>query len=337
MMSEVDVNADISVLQSIPGPSSLSNEALVAALALATQNNNLPLFSQNGSANSLLPSQVNQTPGVEANEMSSGQEVVPSVSSLDEETLKLLGDDPEKDESEKFSLQQDLAQRWKGWISSGLKKDMLEELLKKYGRSGNCPLDAPMLNPEIMASLSEVTTKRDKHFVQSQKMIGSAMVALGTAITMLLVNNDEGIDRLQLIENLCDAGKLLAATHYKESLARRAFISPGISKPLRTTLDNSKPEVFLYGSDLQAKIKEAKSIVRVGDDLKVKIAQKQSVEKLPNKNLNFKGPPAKQRNFSSVGNRQQSQFRRRFQSRSQSTPQGKENRERSDKRPPSRR
>lgn len=71
------------------------------------------------------------------------------------------------------------------------------------------------------------------------------MVALDTAITMLLVNNEEGINiRLQLIENLCDASKLLAATHYKESLARRAFISPRISKLLRFTLDNSKPEVF---------------------------------------------------------------------------------------------
>lgn len=69
------------------------------------------------------------------------------------------------------------------------------------------------------------------------------MVALDTAITMLLVNNEEGINRLQLIENLCDASKLLAATHYKESLARRAFISPRISKSLRSTLD-SKPEVF---------------------------------------------------------------------------------------------
>ena len=90
---------------------------------------------------------------------------------LDEETLKLLGDDPSKDESEQFHLHQDLVQRWKGWISSGLKKDTLEELLKKYGRSGNCPLDAPKMNPEIEAALSETTVKRDKHFMQSQKLL----------------------------------------------------------------------------------------------------------------------------------------------------------------------
>lgn len=64
-----------------------------------------------------------------------------SVTSLDEETLKLLGEDPSKDESEQFLLHQDLAQRWKGWISAGLKEDTLEDLLKKYGRSDNCPLD----------------------------------------------------------------------------------------------------------------------------------------------------------------------------------------------------
>lgn len=82
------------------------------------------------------------------------------------------------------------------------------------------------------------------------------MVALDAAITTLLINSDEGIDRLQLLENLCDAGKLLAASHYKESIARRAFISPGINKPLRTALDETKPDKFLYGSELQAKIKE---------------------------------------------------------------------------------
>lgn len=54
---------------------------------------------------------------------------------------------------------------------------MLDGLLKKYGRSGNCTLDAPKLNIKIDASLSEVSAKRDKHFVNSQKMIGSAMVA----------------------------------------------------------------------------------------------------------------------------------------------------------------
>lgn len=70
-------------------------------------------------------------------------------------------------------------------------------------------------------------------------------------------------------------------------------------------------------------------MVKISDNLKVKTAQGQSIEKPPSKNLNFKGPPEKQRNFSSVGSRQQIQWRRSFQPRSQATPRGKENREQS--------
>ena len=166
------------------------------------------------------------------------------------------------------------------------------------------------------------------------------MVALGSAITMLLSINDEGIDRLQLIEYLCDAGKLLAASHYKESVARRAFISPGINKPLRTALEVTKPDSFLYGSDLQAKIKEAKFIGKVGNDLKTKVPHAKPVDKSAGRNLNFKRPPIRSRNYSAVGNRQQAHPRQRFQSRTQEKekPQEKEKQDRSDsKRPPAKR
>lgn len=80
---------------------SVSSEDLAA---LAKQNENLPLVLQNGLADSLPSSQVNQTPGIKSSEEFSNQEDVPKVLLLDKETLKLLN--PEKDDFEKF-LQQD--------------------------------------------------------------------------------------------------------------------------------------------------------------------------------------------------------------------------------------
>lgn len=265
------------------------------------------------------------------------QDAVTVNPSLDEETLKLLGEDLPQKGSGQFILQQDIARMWNNWTSIGLEKDKLEELLKKYPRSGNCNLEAPKVNPEIGAVMSEITSKRDKHFVESQQIIGSAMVALGTTLSTLLEENEEGIDKLTLIEYLGDAGKLLSAVQFKESKTRRAFISPNIDKSLRLVIDESKPDTFLYGSDLQSKIKEAKSIEKIGSDLKMKPQEKKAPEKLAKKTLNWKSLPARGQKSSRVGNYQQrSQYRPMFAQKRPAQTQGKY-RPNSEKRPPSKR
>lgn len=97
-----DASADKLIRQAFSSQSSVSSEDLAA---LAKQNENLPLVLQNGLADSLPSSQVNQTPGIKSSEEFSNQEDVPKVLLLDEEILKLL--DPERDDFEKFFLQQD--------------------------------------------------------------------------------------------------------------------------------------------------------------------------------------------------------------------------------------
>lgn len=96
-----DASADKLIRQAFSNQSSVSSEDLAV---LAKQNENLPLVLQNGLVDSLPSSQVNQTPGIKSSEEFSNQEDVPKVLLLDEEILKLL--DPEKDDFEKFFLQQ---------------------------------------------------------------------------------------------------------------------------------------------------------------------------------------------------------------------------------------
>lgn len=92
-------------------------------------------------------------------------------------------------------------------------------------------------------------------------------MALGAAVSNLLV--DEEIDKLELLRQLCDAGKMMTQVHRGFFSARRAFISPGFNKQVRDTLECTSPDKFLYGLKLSEKVKKLKSIAKLGQDLKI--------------------------------------------------------------------
>lgn len=80
-----------------------------------------------------------------------------------------------------------------------------------------CGLEAPVLNLEVSAAKSEIAKSRDKHFVTNQNVLGSAIVALGEGVSILL-NPDEEIDRNSLLQHLCDSGKLLTDLFHQQSV-----------------------------------------------------------------------------------------------------------------------
>lgn len=132
------------------------------------------------------------------------------VPDLHPEVLDVLGADPSKPVNTEIELQDDLTARWKFWLLSQLAKDEMDTLMSQYPRgSDKCLFEAPKLNPEIAAMSTEVLTKGDNKFIASQNLTGSALVALGTAISNLLVN--EEIDKLELLRKLCDAGKMMTS------------------------------------------------------------------------------------------------------------------------------
>lgn len=86
------------------------------------------------------------------------------------------------------------------------------------------------------------------------------MVGLGSAIPMILNEEEEGIDKSMLLEKLCDAGKLMAELHHSQSVGRKAFLSPTLDKQIRPFLDSADTNEWLYGSKLSDKVRYAKSI-----------------------------------------------------------------------------
>ena len=68
---------------------------------------------------------------------------------MDEETLKVLGEDPASKVPKEVNFHTSLVSRWKEWLKSGISKEVRQDLLQKYPRQGNCGLEAPRLNPEV--------------------------------------------------------------------------------------------------------------------------------------------------------------------------------------------
>ncbi|KAJ8915251.1 hypothetical protein NQ315_014758 [Exocentrus adspersus] len=152
---------------------------------------------------------------------------------VDMNILALFGEDPLQVPTSSVQLQPDLVSRWNNILSNGLPKERRDQLLHKYPKEGRGLLNAPILNPEVVSIMQEPATKRDAHLKEAQEITGSALVALGHAISSILNEDEEGVDRANLLENLADTGKLLAELHHIQSTSRRAFITPGLNKELR--------------------------------------------------------------------------------------------------------
>ncbi|KAI8435820.1 hypothetical protein MSG28_004037 [Choristoneura fumiferana] len=87
------------------------------------------------------------------------------VTELDSIILEIFGDDPSVVKQYGKEIQADLAVRLQHIASNGLSKETSKELCEKYLPPSNCTLiDAPELNPEIKAAVSEAIqkTKIDK-------------------------------------------------------------------------------------------------------------------------------------------------------------------------------
>lgn len=204
---------------------------------------------------------------------------------VEEEILEVLGEDPQKSKALDITLHESLKLRWNYWITHGLEKKVKEELVEKYARS--VEFEASGLNTKIAAILQESAVKRDNFMVENQKLAESALTTIGSALTMIMT--DEDIDKLVLVQRLNEAAKLIMSIYYNQTESRKAFIYPGIILQFRDILKNRKTDSFLFGSGLAEKIKESKNVQKLSQDVR----NQPSLEATPKyesskKNLNWK-------------------------------------------------
>lgn len=227
---------------------------------------------------------------------------------LQQELLNVLGARLESEKRTDSAIHKDVALRWSDIVKQGLPEEEVNRLLQKYPVPENCPFIAiPKLNAEINASVQENTIKRDKRIMEKQERIAGCLAAVGKAISIAL--KIENPQKIGLLELLSDGGRLLASIHREESLARKNLILANLNSSLKTTLTNTSVDEWLFGVDLEDKIKTAKSLEKTSKELKppTKPLQQSNGQRRPK---NTKGPPRqsayKRRTMTSSGQRQTS-------------------------------
>ncbi|XP_063977186.1 uncharacterized protein LOC135162545 [Diachasmimorpha longicaudata] len=184
--------------------------------------------------------------------------------------LKVLGVDLNESKFKKVKFHAELKNTWSKWVKQGLPEKNKTEILESYNRKGDLFTEAPKVNLEILPLLSDVAKKRDQHFSETQNCIGSALIALGGAISMLIDPPDDGLDEDIFTDYLSQAGQLLTDVFFQQSVARKSFITPQLNKSIKPAVEAMISDEWLYGNDLKDKVKDVKEIAKACEQIKEK-------------------------------------------------------------------
>ncbi|KAJ8727384.1 hypothetical protein PYW07_001503 [Mythimna separata] len=184
---------------------------------------------------------------------------------LSPEVLEALGDLMPEKPKYGAPINKDLARIWDTILKHGLTKENKLKLEKNVPENC-CLLKAPMLNPEIIASVSDTIINRDKKIETEQNQLGMGLTILGEALSMLI--NDNNTNRLKLISQLSDAARILTDLHYIQTKSRKNLIFPALDKKILEIVKEVERDDYLYGNNLSEKIKALQACQRTGQSIK---------------------------------------------------------------------
>lgn len=204
-------------------------------------------------------------------------------------------------------IHQQIADRWLHIFKSGLESEKRKELLLKYPAPDNSRyFETPKLNPMVTQAINESVLKRDERLGNKQAQIGASLAAIGLVISQLLEKQEGGEDNKVIIGRLSDAGRLLSDLHHSESVTRKDLVSLNLNREWKDTLSQSVSDEWLFGGDLEDRLKNAKNIQQSSNQLKVgKISPKKPYSAGTSSTLNLKSPLKKFRGTMQSGRYQQ--------------------------------
>lgn len=221
-------------------------------------------------------------------------EACPIVQELNSEILSALGEP--MDDTPEFgeNIHENLAQRWQPILKKGLPKEAKDTLLKEYLVPSNCALlQAPKLNAEISAAITDMARNRDKKMELSQQLLGAGLTAVNRAMTLLIT----GEEKIQAVKILSDSCRILTHLHHADTEARIKMVTPGLEKSFLSIIKDNDRDSTLFGMKLSDKIKASKAIERQGLQIKkTSVPQKppnavlQSAVTRPRYQENWPGP-----------------------------------------------
>lgn len=214
------------------------------------------------------------------------EDTVAGPAELNQNILNILGSKLSEEKILGSDIHPDISCRWEAILKKGLPAELKSELIKKYPAPSNCTaMEAPELNPEIKAALNQTRIERDNRFILFQKQLGACLSALSYALSSLIGKDEEGV--ISLMEQISDASRLIADLHFSESNVRRYFISENLNPSVKNTLSDAPIDGFLFGNNLEERVKSAQSLEKTSISLKPKT----SAIKGPRTSLNSKSLP----------------------------------------------
>ncbi|CAG9759856.1 unnamed protein product [Ceutorhynchus assimilis] len=239
------------------------------------------VISDGESENALIPEDEENTPPT----------LVGTQVPVSEDILALLGEVTNSNSVFGPPVHTDLKSRWENIIENGLSADTKKSLIEKYPPPENFQvLSPPILNQEIVNAINSSVQKRDERLTLLQKQMDAVLAAIGTAITNLL--QEEGGGKIQYLELLSDAGRLMADLHYSETKARRELIQLNLDSQIKETLSAAPATTHLFGDKLDDRVTAAKNLKKFSQVLKPSNKTTITTKKTTSiRNLNYKSLP----------------------------------------------
>lgn len=187
---------------------------------------------------------------------------------LDPKILEVMGGRFLEERNLAQAIPKELIVRWKEILNTGLPSEAKVALVKKYPPPRNgIIIDPPKINPEVRASLQEAMVKRDERILERQTKIAACLAAVGKTFLTVLDKYKEQ-DNLEIFEQLSDIGKLLADLQHEESAIRKSLILSNLNPSFKDVLNEATPDEFLFGNQLEEKMKAAKALETSQKELK---------------------------------------------------------------------
>ncbi|XP_074104167.1 uncharacterized protein LOC141530759 [Cotesia typhae] len=206
----------------------------------------------------------------------------------------MLGSEKRSLKDKSFNFHPELVSCWKEILSSGMNKEDKSKMDNKYPNKGNCPLVAPILNPEMLPLLNKTSKSRDKYLANHQDLCGKSLVALGTAICQIFNDKEEPLDKQDLLQLLCDSSSMMCELMFQLTKSRRAQLYPCVDEKRKSILEDSPTDQFLFGENFAKKIKSAVVIEKTGLSIKNQNFKKEFSKSKTY--LNWKSPSAPRSN-----------------------------------------
>lgn len=95
-----------------------------------------------------------------------------------------------------------------------------------------------------------------------QSRLAASLSAIGQVMAKILEEKGEGGERniKHYIETLNDTERLITGVIHSESISRRELVSFDLNKNWKTTLTESPLDTWLFGEDLEGRLKAAKEL-----------------------------------------------------------------------------